>query len=61
MSAALFKNSINANWFPKNQNLNDSFFKPQIFVINNFYNSYELPGIYFRKEGIIVRNKRLTI
>ena len=48
----------------KNQNLlfqNDSFFKLQKFIINNFYNSYEQSEIYFRKKGTVVENKRLTM
>jgi hypothetical protein len=29
----------------------DSFFKLQNVIMNNFYNSYEQPEIYFRKKG----------
>jgi len=59
-----FLNSVNANWFPKNQNLTISkmilSLSFKMLYIDNFYNSYGQPENYFRKKGIIVRNKRLT-
>ena len=45
----------------KYQNLTISFLKLQNLIINNFYSNSEQPEIYSRKNGIIVRNKRLTM
>ena len=59
-----FLNFVNTTWFPKKLKpdyfKNDSFFKLQHFIINNFYSSYEHLEIDFKK-GITVRNTRLTM